>query len=635
MQFKHPEILWFLFLLIIPIVVHLFQLRRFKKEYFTNVQFLRALSIQTRKSSVLKKYLLLATRMLLLTAAVLAFSQPFIKAIKNSSTNELYIILDNSFSMQARGKQGELLRREIENLLSAVPEETTFSLLTNDEVFWDTDIKALQSTLQQISYCAAAFNLEAQMAKIRNRNPAVEKDVVIITDATGNQNNIQNVENLNTYTIIPEAETNQNVAIDSVFLEQTLDNFYEIGLYLSSQNEVTNLPVALYNKEKLIAKTQASFKNKTKLEFNIPKEDFHGYAAISDEGLSYDNRLFFSIASPKRVKVMVIGEVNKNNFLAKIYRDDEFDLIQTTPQNIDYSLIENQEVIITNELSDFSANLQTALKSFAQQGGNLVIIPSEKGVDKLNSLLAGFGNFSLGVLETSTKQLTRISFQHPLYKMVFEKQVENFQYPEFKSAYKLNGSLPAALSFEDSSPLLATANLTASTLYLFTTPLNVENCNFQNSPLVVPTFYNMAHQSSKSGITALSIGDEKPFFVDISLGKDAVLTIGNTDEQFIPAQQSISNKVKFTFEELPTKAGNFNILNSGNILGHISFNYPRTEGNLTPNAERYSIFKSIDSLPLFFDQLKSERTGTPLWKWFVAAALLLLLLEVMIQKFVK
>ena len=37
MQFKHPELLYALFLLIIPIIVHLFQLRKFQKEAFTNV----------------------------------------------------------------------------------------------------------------------------------------------------------------------------------------------------------------------------------------------------------------------------------------------------------------------------------------------------------------------------------------------------------------------------------------------------------------------------------------------------------------------------------------------------------------------------------------------------------------------
>jgi hypothetical protein len=108
MQFKHPEILYFLFLLIIPILVHLFQLRRFKKEYFTNVQFLKELSIQTRKSSKLKKWLLLCTRLLLLTFLILAFAQPFFTAKESKkATNEMYIILDNSFSMQAKGKKGE------------------------------------------------------------------------------------------------------------------------------------------------------------------------------------------------------------------------------------------------------------------------------------------------------------------------------------------------------------------------------------------------------------------------------------------------------------------------------------------------------------------------------------------------
>ena len=80
MNFKHPEILYFLFLLVIPILVHLFQLRRFKKEYFTNVQFLKELSVQTRKSAKLKKWLLLLTRLLLLALLILAFAQPYYAA---------------------------------------------------------------------------------------------------------------------------------------------------------------------------------------------------------------------------------------------------------------------------------------------------------------------------------------------------------------------------------------------------------------------------------------------------------------------------------------------------------------------------------------------------------------------------
>ncbi|MCH7524070.1 MAG: BatA domain-containing protein, partial [Bacteroidetes bacterium] len=41
MQFKYPELLYALLLLLIPIIVHLFQLRKFQKVAFTNVQFLK------------------------------------------------------------------------------------------------------------------------------------------------------------------------------------------------------------------------------------------------------------------------------------------------------------------------------------------------------------------------------------------------------------------------------------------------------------------------------------------------------------------------------------------------------------------------------------------------------------------
>ena len=58
MQFKNPEVLYFLSLLIIPILVHLFQLQKFKKTPFTNVAFLQKLIQQSRKSSELKKWLL-------------------------------------------------------------------------------------------------------------------------------------------------------------------------------------------------------------------------------------------------------------------------------------------------------------------------------------------------------------------------------------------------------------------------------------------------------------------------------------------------------------------------------------------------------------------------------------------------
>ena len=110
MQFKHPEILFALILLIIPIIVHLFQLRRFKKVFFTNVKFLKTVELQTRKSSKLKKLLVLFSRLLLFSALIISFAQPYISNNVNKKPESIYIYLDNSFSMQAKGKDGGIIK---------------------------------------------------------------------------------------------------------------------------------------------------------------------------------------------------------------------------------------------------------------------------------------------------------------------------------------------------------------------------------------------------------------------------------------------------------------------------------------------------------------------------------------------
>ena len=103
MQFKYPEILFFLFLLLIPLLIHLFQLQKFKKEAFTNVKFLKKIELESRKSSKLKKLLILLSRMLALAALIIAFSQPYINKSDGLQQRKTIIYLDNSMSLQAMG----------------------------------------------------------------------------------------------------------------------------------------------------------------------------------------------------------------------------------------------------------------------------------------------------------------------------------------------------------------------------------------------------------------------------------------------------------------------------------------------------------------------------------------------------
>jgi hypothetical protein len=64
MQFVYPAFLFALLAVAIPVIIHLFHFRRFRKVYFSDVSFLRQLSDESKKQSRLKHWLVLAARML-------------------------------------------------------------------------------------------------------------------------------------------------------------------------------------------------------------------------------------------------------------------------------------------------------------------------------------------------------------------------------------------------------------------------------------------------------------------------------------------------------------------------------------------------------------------------------------------
>ena len=642
MHFKQPEILYFLFLLIVPILVHLFQLRRFKKEYFTNVRFLKALSIQTRKSSKIKKWLLLACRLLVLIFIILAFAQPFFesKDSKNAS-NELYIILDNSFSMQAKGKKGELLKRAVQELLEETPEKMNFSLLTNSENYWNTDIKSIRSALQNLKYSATPFQVDPVMAKLKAHKSAFKKEIIVITDAVGlDYKQLRNSDATDSpIFIIPKAEQKNNVAIDSVFIHKTLENFYEISVQLSGYGDDFNpIPISLYNANKLIAKTTVTLDTKKKsINFTIPKQAFHGYVSIVDNGLPYDNSLYFSISKIKKINIISIGELGKSNFLSRIYTSDEFNFSNYTLSALDYSKLEKQDVVVLNELDEIPQALSTTLKSFVEKGGNLIVIPSAiSSITNLNSFVSNFGKLTIKSLENREKLITKINFNHPIFNSVFENKVTNFQYPKTKNSFVLSSASPAALSYEDQSVFLTSIANSVAAVAVFAAPINIENSNFQQSPLIVPTFYKMAMNNQNNGVNALIIGDNKPHLTEASLNKEAILTVKGLAEQFIPIQQIFNTKVKMTFNDYPEQAGNFSIYNKKEWIENISFNYNRTESDLaSANENRLSDYKTAESIKSFFDTLQTDRTDNQIWKWFVIFALLFLITEMAIIRFLK
>ncbi len=641
MQFKHPEYLYALFALIIPILVHLFQLRRFRKVAFTNVQFLQQVKLQTRKSSMIKKWLTLLARLLALAALVIAFAQPYFSNTQTiGKPQATAIYLDNSFSMQARGAKGPLLQRAVQELLHALPDDEVVSIFTNTETFKDITKKDIQNDLLQLSYTSAQLPYAAAYLKAKQlvgNQPDAIKRVIMVSDFQQKDNAFDIATDPQTHThLVQLAPVNRaNIAIDSIFLARNTTDDLVLSVQLSSTAQAANnVPVALYNEQQLMAKTTVSIpKNGTTLtQFSMGEaQTIKGRVLIEDPSVTFDNTRYFTINASQKIKVVTINGTD-DQYLRNIYTPDEFELISSTLETLNYNDLSTAHLVVINEIEQLPISLNNALNAFATQGGSICLIPSSTGtIASYQQLISMSTTDGLLSKQEREKKITTIHFSHPLYKGVFDKEITNFQYPSVSTYYTSTASNPI-LSYEDNTPFLFAAN----SLYVFTAPINTGNSNFQKSPLIVPTLYNIGKQSLQVSDISYTIGMTNTYDIAITLGQDRILSLVSEEERVIPLQQNFANKVQVTTDDVPTKAGIYTLMDTEKTIQHVSYNYDQQESNLLyynlSNTDQYQVSEAVETL---FDQLKEENSIQEFWKWFVIFALLFLCIEMLLLKFLK
>ena len=645
MQFKHPELLYALFLLVIPIFIHLFQLRRFKKLEFSNLDFLKRVRIKTRKSSQLKKWLILLTRMAIFSCIILAFSQPFSaskSALKNDK--ELVIYIDNSFSTQLIDTKGVSLQTHLQKLYSQDFYDYKINWLTNDFSKRNTSAQNFKNDILTINHSQRQLSPKEVIIKsnqlFSTKNNNSEKRIIYISDFQSKSEFPEVPDGITLDIVALKYQEVSNINIDSVFIANTNIASVNLKVIITGQGLIPEtVPISLYNKNKLIAKTAVNFGQdinsikKKEVVFEIDNnEKFEGKLEIIDPNLKFDNNLYFSTNLRKKIKVLEIGNTD-NKYFKRIFKENEFNFTQQGSKSLNYTNFSSQNFIILNELEQIPESLVTAIKLYTDQGGSLLIIPSSNAIiEQYNQLYASLELGAILNFNKKEKKITKIEFENPLYKNVFEKEIINFQYPIVNSFFNLNSSVQKVLSFEDSKPFLLRKNH----IYTSTAAINLQNSNFQNSPLIVPTFYNMAKQSLALPKLYYEIGKQNLYSISISLKQDEILKISDSLNTFIPLQQTKKNQVNIATENNPSNAGNYSITKDDIVIDKVSYNFDRQESILTysnpNNWDNTNLYSNVGDL---FNNIALDNKINSFWKWFVILALLFLLIELVILKFYK
>ncbi len=643
MHFKYPEILYALFALLLPILIHLFQLQRFVKVPFTNVKFLKQLELQTRKSSKLKKYLVLLSRLLALAALIIAFAQPYFSKNDTSKDWEIIFYLDNSLSMQSHGSEGELLKQAVRNIVENLPEKGNFALMTHDNFWTELDKNALKASLKEIKYSGKTESLSDIILKAQQHFklfPNANHKLFWISDLQKNdsQTEFPKPTDLKIDFIQLQPKFDINLSIDTVYVsDENMEN-KTLTIKLHNQGKkAANINISAKQNAIILAKTSILVPENQSIETQLQVTGNLKQVKIEldyEDAFIFDNSYNISFQELQKTPVLVITEAP--GFLNKIYTDNEFELTQKTIKEVSADLLKNNTLVVINEVKEIPENAMSSFLDFVKNGGSLALIPREdSSMENLNTFFTLLNISKISQQKKDSLLINKIHFEHPLFQNVFEKQVSNFQYPASNTVFEsVSNTGLQALSFEDLSGFITQFNVGKGKFYWFASPLNIKNSNFINSPLVVPVFYNMAKLSKLQNQLSYRIGQINEIPVEVPLQKDEVLHLVSTTENIIPQQQIHPDFVTLITDELPNSTGFFSVKNKEHIIETLAFNTPKSESKMQYwtkneiNAGEY-----YNNVPQALNQVSDTQNVLSYFKWFVILALLFLLIEIGLIKY--
>ena len=648
MYFKYPGIFYFLIVLVIPIIIHLFNLQNFKRVAFTNVQFLKRVKLESRKSSKIKKLIILTLRLISFLALLFTFSQPYYSDKKINENTHNFIYLDNSMSLNTNEENGNKLNIAVQEIIQFAPKKATYSLLTNDEFLSNISKEEMNIYLKNINFSTKKTyfgdKIKTLESKIINKTNNVSKIILISDFQQFIKKNNYKFTNVNTpfYVINPDLKKKNNISVDSVFIKTNDRKGNSISVVIKNQGkEKKDIPIALYNDTNLLNKQSFSVKkDRTKtIEFPITNlERLKGKIEITyNDVFLFDNIFYFTLDTPKKTSVLTIGQ--NSTFLSRIFTKDDFLLTSTSADQINYNLIPSQQLIILNQLQNISDILNNSLQQFIKGGGHLLIIPNKNiKISSYNSFLKTFNKGFIRKNNSDTLKITDINFEHPIFNNVFSKKVTNFQYPFVSQFYNHNFSGPTILSFQNNSSFLKEINNSFSKIYFFSSSLDKKSTNFFNSPLIVPILFNIAKQSLEIDKPYYILQEENMIEINKKINKNQLIKISNSKNSFIPQQKTSSNKISLYTNKEPIEKGFYTISLEKDTLKTIAFNVSPKESLLSfqnlNNIQNKKMF-AYDSVKELFTEINEKNKVQWLWRLFLAIAIVSLLLEILILKFFK
>jgi len=677
MEFLYPNFLWALLAILIPVIIHLFYFKRFKKVYFSNTKFLKEIKEETTNKNKLKNILVLLSRILAIAFLVFAFAQPYIpvgEKIKKGTVG-VSIFIDNSFSMQTMSEDAPLIDKakdKAAQIIKGFPENAKFQILTNklygSEQKWINRQNALEKINEiKLSPLVKKFKniLKRQKQSFEN-NEIDNKYIYWISDLQKPVFNIDSsdIDTLTEYNIIAlQPVREKNISIDTCYWQNPVPvinqaNKLVVKISNHSDEDVTDIPLNIDYNDQIYPSGKVAIKaNSSKIDtidFRIKTMGWNeAKINIKDYPVVFDDEYFIAFNVPNKIPVLNINNSNISNpYLQAVFQTNPiFRFKHENINKIDYSAIDKNRLIILEDVDKISSGLKNSLTEAIANGVNVLVFPSKNAdLDTYNSFLSSVNAGILKQYKNEANEANNLNKNEFVFSNVYDKISKNINPVTVKGFFPItkfqSGNSYHVIKFKNGESFIDRFRYKKGNVYLCSSPFSTDvNDLVKNPDIFIPMIFKMSIYTGNRERLAYFIGKDKSIQIDNikSSDKGLIKIVGNHIE-FIPKQLNTNTGLKIFVSDQILESGIYNVEVNDKKIRKIAFNYDRIESDLDYVSEKeikkkfnekINFFGKNDDNINFTQLIDSKQKGIELWKWAIILALIFLAIEILLLRFWK
>jgi hypothetical protein len=367
--------------------------------------------------------------------------------------------------------------------------------------------------------------------------------------------------------------------------------------------------------------------------------------SFNDFPISFDNTFFIGLNFTDKINIVEIRPGAEVTSVQRVFANKQVFNLQSFPvSNFNYSLLNQADLVVVNGLDRIDQSLSLSLRNYINETGTVLLIPGVDADAQSYQQMTANGLVRIAPAKPEAQELDKPDFNNPFFANVFEERSVSIAMPKASRVLEWGADQSAILRFKNDAPFLTRFDQ-RGTLYLMASPLRSGFSDFQNHALFVPVMYRIAGGSKKNDARLYHTLAED--FVTLrvdSVAPDQALRLVGAQE-LVPSQRRVG---EISFLEIPKfsmNQGFYHVVSNRDTVSLLAFNLDKAESlldqfkgdemkSLMGDGKNVSIFEA-ESAEAFSNEIKARYLGKPLWKYAIMLALLFLLIEVLLIRFLK